>query len=86
MGHSFSKSLLTKVNAPPLELEMKMVNKGVSSIEILKVLMWLPDEHPQRDSLIDCLNSAFKNRGILPDNKQAKYSEILNQLIRERAV
>lgn len=60
-----------------------MDRKGVSSAQILAIVLNLAKENPQRNGFIDCLNSALRHKGTLPQSKEPKLKKLLNELKKE---
>lgn len=60
-----------------------MDRKGVNSMQLLAMVLSLPKEHPKRNSLIDCFNSALRHKGTLPLNKETKFIGIVKDLQKE---
>ena len=59
------------------------MKKGVNSAQILTIVLTLPKSNPKRNSLIDCLNSAFRHGGTLPQAKENKFVGIIKDLKKE---
>ena len=59
------------------------MQKGINSIQLLKMVLCLPKDHPQRNKLIDCFNSALRHKGILPKAKENKFVGIIKDLKKE---
>ena len=57
--------------------------KGITSTQILAVVLALPKEHPKRNSLINLMNTAFRMSGTLPKAKENKFMEIIKDLKKE---
>lgn len=56
------------------------MQKGINAAQILTIVLSLPKNNPKRNSLIDCLNSAFRHGGILPQAKENKFVGIIKEL------
>lgn len=56
------------------------MQKGVNAAQILTIVLSLPKSNPKRNSLIDCLNSAFRHGGTLPQAKENKFVGIIKEL------
>lgn len=58
------------------------MKKGVNAEQILAIIMKLPKEHPQRNSLINLMNSALVWR-VLPPAKETVFMGIIKDLQKE---
>lgn len=59
------------------------MKKGVDSTQILAVVLTLSKNHPKRNNVIDCFNSALRHKGILPKAKEDKFVGIIKDLKKE---
>jgi hypothetical protein len=59
------------------------MKKGINSTAILAIVLSLPKEHPNRNKLIDLMNSALRNKGTLPLGKEEKFIGIIKDLKKE---
>ena len=59
------------------------MKKGINSTAILAIVLSLPKENPNRNKLIDLMNSALRNKGTLPLGKEEKFIGIIKDLKKE---